>query len=118
MYNETIEVFKETVEKLKKYEKELETRLKKEKIHLEEILDEEFMTTYTSFDSLPEFISHSKLFPQYNKIMNKETLESISIKKFDDYIQKNTSFSNWKELFHTAVEEYIKKNFSTLNNKE
>jgi hypothetical protein len=115
MYNETIEVFREIVEKLKTYEKDIESRLKKDEIHLEEILDEEFMTTYTSFDSLQEFISHSKLFPHYKKTMNKEILDSISIKKFDNYIQKNTSFTNWKELFHVAVEEYIKKNFGFYN---
>ena len=115
MYNETIEVFKEAVEKLKQYEKDIESRLKKDDIHLEEILDEEFMTTYTSFDSLHEFIVNSKLFPQYKKAMNKELLESVSIKKFDHYIQKNTSFANWKELFHVAVEEHIKKNFGFFN---
>ena len=115
MYNETIEVFKEAVEKLKQYEKDIESRLKKDDIHLEEILDEEFMTTYTSFDSLHEFIVNSKLFPQYKKAMNKELLESVSIKKFDQYIQKNTSFANWKELFHVAVEEHIKKNFGFFN---
>ena len=92
MYNETIEVFKETVEKLKKHEKDIESRLNKEEIHL-------------------EFISHSKLFPQYHKVMKKEMLDSISLKKIDTYIKMNTSFSNWKELFHVAVEEYIKKNF-------
>lgn len=111
MYNETIEVFRETVEKLRKHEKDIEERLKKDDIHLEEILDEEFMTTYTSFDSLHEFIAHSKLFPQYDKVMTKDLLESIPIKKFDNYIKKNTSFLGWKELFHVAVEEYIKKNF-------
>ena len=111
MYNETIEVFKETVEKLKKHEKDIESRLNKEEIHLEEILDEEFMTSYTSYDSFHEFISHSKLFPQYHKVMKKEMLDSISLKKIDTYIKMNTSFSNWKELFHVAVEEYIKKNF-------
>jgi hypothetical protein len=115
MYNETIEVFKETVEKLRKHEKDIESRLKKEEIYLEEILDEEFMTTYTSYDSLHEFITHSKLFPQYKKTMNKEMLESVSIKKFDQYIQKNTSFSNWKEFFHIALEEFIKKNFGFFN---
>ena len=111
MYNETIEVFRETVEKLRKHEKDIEDRLNKEEIYLEEILDEEFMITYTSFDSLHEFIAHSKLFPQYDKIMTKDLLESISIIELDDYIKKNTSFISWKELFHVAVEEYIKKQF-------
>ena len=111
MYNETIEVFRETVEKLRKHEKDIEERLEKDEIYLEEMLDEEFMITYTSFDSLHEFIAHSKLFPQYGKVMTKNLLESIPIKKFDSYIKKNTSFISWKELFHVAVEEYIKKNF-------
>ena len=112
MYNETLEVFQATVEKLKEYEKNINERLKKDEIHLEEIMDEDFMTTYTSFDSFHEFIEQSKLCPNYKKVMTKAQLEKVNIKKFDEFIKKKTSFKNWKELFHVAVEEYIKKQFS------
>ncbi|MBU0498052.1 MAG: hypothetical protein KKC68_06500 [Candidatus Thermoplasmatota archaeon] len=109
MYNETLEVFQETVEKLKERENDIKNRLKQDEIHLEEIIDPEFMKTYTSFDSFHEFISQSKLFPEYQKIMTKEQLEKINLKKFDIYIQKNTPFKNWKDFFHVALEEFIKK---------
>ncbi len=110
MYNETLEVFQKTVEKLKERENDIKTRLKQEEIDLEDIIDTDFMKTYTSFDSFHEFISQSKLFPDYQKGMTKEQLEKIDLKKFDIYIQKNTSFKNWKDFFHLAIEEYIKKN--------
>lgn len=73
-----------------------------------DILNEEFIKSNTSFESVESFMS-ALPFPL------KETVEQGEEKKLDDFIKKHTDFPTWQDFFKYASEtfmmEKLKKEF-------
>lgn len=71
------------------------------KVNLYEILNDSFMKSHTKFHSFNEFLSSGGFGT------TTEEFESVPEKVLDAYVQKNTDFNSWQELYESASNEYV-----------
>src|SRR4051812_34038089 len=68
-----------------------------------ELFNPKFMTTFTNFSSIDEFLDESPF-----EIHSQEDLENIDENELDKYISETTRFSSWEEMKGKAGELYVK----------
>jgi hypothetical protein len=67
-----------------------------------------FMKKFTDFETFFDFISNCRFIDVDLDDISQETFEKLPKGRWDRYIQKNTCFSSWDEMFECAVERYLK----------
>lgn len=88
----------------KEFEKSLKEISKPQKVRLDTLLNDNFVSSNTSFKSLDELID--KL-----GVSNEEELQSISDEKIDTIIKNHSSFDTWQDLLEQASSEYLISKF-------
>jgi len=73
-------------------------------VPMQEILTADFLRKHSRFNSLEEIFEASGF-----KVENQDDFKNIPDQPWDDFISKETSFPNWKEMLSTAGKEYAKR---------
>lgn len=95
--DEIIEQFEELGEKADDLSGEHE-------IEFEELFNEEFMESYTSFKNIDQLIEESQW-----EVESNEDFEDLPDDQFDKYISANTEFESWEDMLQIALNEWIAK---------
>ena len=77
------------------------------KLPIFQIFNDAFMQKYTNFDSFQDFMSHCPI--DIDK-MDASFDESIPLKYprlWDKYVQEQTKFCSWNEMFEKAIEIHL-----------
>lgn len=75
-----------------------------EVVSLDDILCKDFLTKHSKFESFEDIISKSGV-----KLENADDYDNLfKDRKFNDYIKKNSDFSNYAEMLQAAGNEYLK----------
>jgi len=69
-----------------------------------ELLNNSFISRNSSFSSIEELFESSGF-----RIESQEDFEAIPDNEWNEFINKNTSFHNWKDMLNAAGEEWAKK---------
>lgn len=98
--------FKFEVTGLDKLQKELENQVKKIEelggnVPFVELFPETFMTTYTNFKNIQDFVDKSGF--------DFENMETINATELDNFVREHTSFPNWEEMKNQAAEIWVNK---------
>ena len=85
--------------------KELEEKLESlsGNIPLDELLNSNFMRTYTQFQTAQEFADASPF--------DFSNLESIDSNDLDSFVSAHTEFSSWEEMLNHAGAEWVQNQF-------
>ena len=67
----------------------------------------EFMKKYTEFDTIIDFLNAGKLLPKNTEDITFQIFKKIQGYKLDQYINTNTTFNNWNEMFDRATGRYL-----------
>ena len=86
---------------LKKLEKKLESV--SGNVPLEELLNSNFIKTYTQFQTAQEFADASSF--------DFSNLESIDSNDLDIFVSEHTKFSSWQEMLNHAAAEWVQNQF-------
>lgn len=86
---------------LKKLEKKLESV--SGNVPLEELLNSNFIKTYTQFQTAQEFADASSF--------DFSNLESIDSNDLDIFVSEHTKFSSWQEMLNHAGAEWVQNQF-------
>ncbi|MCJ7774435.1 MAG: hypothetical protein MUP22_15030 [Desulfobacterales bacterium] len=73
-------------------------------VSLTELLNNTFISHHSTFSCIDDFFEASGF-----KIESREDFEAIPDDEWDQFINQNTSFNNWKEMLKAAGEEWVKK---------
>ena len=84
----------------KEFEKSLVKISKPQKVRLNTLLNDSFISSNTSFKSFDELIDTLG-------VSTEEELQSISDEKIDTIIQNHSSFDTWQDLLDAASSEYL-----------
>lgn len=71
-------------------------------VPIEELFPEEFMRTYSEFESFEEFVGESKW-----EVQTQEDFEGIPEGEFDEYVDSHTGFNDWETMLEAAGREYV-----------
>ena len=66
-----------------------------------------FMKKYTEFDTIIDFLNGGNLLPKNTEDITFQIFKKIQGYKLDQYINKNTTFNNWNEMFDRATGRYL-----------
>jgi hypothetical protein len=80
-------------------------------IEFKDLFTPEFMNKYTDYKSIGELLQSSGY-----TINSSEDIEKLPDMEWNEFIQKHTKFSNWKEMNQTALNEYFTRRLG-LNSK-
>lgn len=69
------------------------------------LFSSDFMKVYTNFNSISELLTQGG----YENADSVKEIEAILDDKFDKYIEDNTKFSFWNEMYKKAGQEYVSK---------
>ncbi|MRT04068.1 hypothetical protein [Ewingella americana] len=89
------------IEQLQKNLKSIEGQ---SEVPITEILNEEFLTKFTSFVSVEDMFEKSGF-----KIDTAEDFKAIPDNEWESFIVDNTKFSSWKEMQESAANDYFQK---------
>lgn len=67
-----------------------------------ELMPPAFMSKYTDFESVESFIDESQW-----DVEGQEDFEAIPDAEFDQYVNENTRFDTWEQMFSKAGEEWM-----------
>jgi len=87
--------------KMKNFRKD-KNPIKFETITLGELLTEDFISNATEFSNFDQMIYVSGI-----KTINNSFTEVFISKEWNEFVNKTTDFSGWKEMMEGAVENYI-----------
>lgn len=94
-----------------KFEKKLDQMQKNaEKIEgdnqvpFKDLFNPKFMQKHTKFNSFDSFLEASPF-----TVKTQEDFDAIPKDEFDTYINENTSFDSWNDMFTTARNDWIEK---------
>jgi hypothetical protein len=68
------------------------------------LFNNKFMSRYTNFASIDDFIKNSGY-----EVSSQEDFEKIPDVKWDIYVRCNSRFQNWSKMMEKAAEEYVTK---------
>jgi hypothetical protein len=90
---------------LNKLLKDLEKKVQEAsgEVSFPELFNPNFMTTFTNFSSIDEFLKKSPF-----EVHSQEDFENIDTGELDKYVAENTKFSSWEEMKSKAGEMYMK----------
>jgi hypothetical protein len=103
-----IKGFKELEENLELLREQLEALDGESRVSLSELFPDDFMATYSDFESIEEFIDESPW-----EIETNEDFKRISEDKFDEYIDEHTGFSNWDAMLSAAAREWVSRQLAS-----
>lgn len=96
-----LEEFKDNLEKI---QHNVENMSGEHTVKFTELFNESFMQRNTNFKSIEDMFEKSEF-----KVESNEDFKKIPDDKWDEYIQENTNFKDWKKMSEQAGEEYTKK---------
>lgn len=102
-----IEGFDGLGEELRELSEDAEAVDGSHEIPMDELFPSSFMETYTEFGSLEEFFTASPW-----DVETREDFKQIPEKKFDEYVNENTGFSDWEAMLSVAAREWIARQLS------
>lgn len=70
----------------------------------DKIFNQDFMQKYTDCSDIDTFLSKGSI--------SVDTAAFDPTPQFDEYICKSTPFLSWKEMYNTAINEYLQKFFT------
>jgi|SRR5690554_2966397 len=73
-------------------------------VPLDEVFTSNFMKTYSSFESLDNFLVDGGL---VTGKVTQESFDAIPIDRLDLWVQKETSFHTWTEMLSQATQEWL-----------
>lgn len=73
-------------------------------VDFKDLFTQNFMTRYTNFTNITEFFEESPF-----EFETQKEFESIDEKRLDEYVQQQSKFESWKDMFSTAGKEYVVK---------
>lgn len=79
-----------------------------DKIPIEELFPEKFMSKYTSYSGINELLEDNS-----DHINRSSKIRLISNEEFEDTISKNTVFDSWTEMLEKAGNEWIARKFKS-----
>ncbi len=94
----------EIIQKLEKMKRNAEELSGKHDIPFSDLFPSEFMHSHTKFESIEELIRSSGF-----AVQSSGDIEKLPDDEWNNYIQKCTCFSNWREMVQTAGKEYFAK---------
>lgn len=97
-----IEGFEGLDEELQELSEAVESVDGSHEIPMDELFPANFMRTYTEFGSLEEFFEASRW-----DVETREDFKQIPEREFDEYVDKNTGFSDWEAMLTAAAREWI-----------
>lgn len=71
-------------------------------IPMDDLFTEDFMESYTEFDSIEAFLDES---PWY--VESESDFESIPADDFDVFVDEHTDFDSWETMVQAAGREYV-----------
>lgn len=80
-----------------------ETRRLSGNIPFDALFNKNFMSMYTNFDTLEELLSSGG----YENAESEKDIEKIQNDEFDKYIEANTKFSSWNQMYTKAGQVYV-----------
>ena len=75
---------------------------------IKNLFNDYFMKKYTSFPCLADFMRSCKFFKQLDCEITYEDISCVPKRKLDKYIQKNTVFQTFNQMFEKAVSLYLR----------
>ncbi|WP_435348608.1 hypothetical protein [Haloarchaeobius sp. HRN-SO-5] len=78
-----------------------------ERLTVEDLFFDGFVTEYTDFDSFDGFVDESPW-----TIESASDFEDVPRDALDEYVAENTEFENWKWMVRAASEEYVQRKTS------
>lgn len=88
----------------KQFEKTIDEISKPQKVKLEELLNDQFISSNTDFKNFDDFINNLN-------ISTVEEFQKIPEEKLDQLIKNHSSFDTWQDLLEQASREYFISNF-------
>ena len=92
--------FDELKAQLSKMEDNLSKMSKTDSLSFDELFTSDFMLKHTNYRSFSEFLSASGF---------TQSFEDIPDDDWDIYVSQHSSFTSWKEIVNSAVEQYVNK---------
>lgn len=95
---------KDGFDELNKFFDDLQKKINKEngEVSFVELFNPNFMTTFTNFSNIGEFLSRSPF-----EVHSQADFESIDENELDNYVNENTRFSSWEAMKNRAAELYL-----------
>lgn len=90
--------------RLDKLKKNLNELGNTSKVAFVDLLSADFLSSCSSFSSFEEFMNATGF-----KVESSEDFDAIPQNDMDQFVSKNTTYSNWTELLQAAAGEYAKK---------
>ncbi len=78
------------------------------KNQLKRLFTPQFMNKYTEYDNFADFIISSELIPKDTPSITYELFKNIPLRQLNEYINGNTVFESWDEMFDRATERYLR----------
>jgi hypothetical protein len=78
-----------------------QTTTTEDRISLDELFNESFMSKHSSFKSFGEFLEQGNF-----QAKTQEEINNIPAELFDRHVARVTDFDNWKSMLDTATKDY------------
>jgi len=78
------------------------------KNQLKRLFTPQFMNKYTEYNNFADFIISSELIPKDTPSITYELFENIPLRKLNEYVNSNTVFESWDEMFDKATGRYLR----------
>lgn len=88
----------------KQFEKTIDEISKPQKVKLEELLNDQFISSNTDFKTFDDFITNLN-------ISTVEDFQNLPEEKLDKLIKNHSSFDTWQDLLEQASSEYLISKF-------
>ena len=109
MANIEMEGFDEFINKLEDIKKNAQEIDGTNEISYEELFNEKFMKKYTEYSSIYEMIENSNLDIETEEEIKGVLEKGNNKEEWDQFVQNNTIFDNWEDMFKKANEEWAVK---------
>lgn len=88
----------------KQFEKTIDEISKPQKVKLERLLNDKFISSNTDFKTFDDFMTNLN-------ISTVEEFQNLPEEKLDQLIKNHSSFDTWQDLLEQASTEYFISNF-------
>lgn len=99
-----IQGFEELSDELDRLSNRAESVHGSNEIPLDELFPDDFMVTYTEFETVAEFFESSPW-----TVETEEDFERIPEDDFDNYVDRHTGFSSWEAMLSAAAREWVSR---------
>lgn len=99
-----IEGFEELEDELDRLQEQLEGLDGENAVAFPELFPENFMATYTEFESITAFFDASPW-----TVESDEDFEHIPEDAFDEYVDEHTGFDDWETMLSVAAREWVSR---------